>query len=95
MNTKKEGKPLLNGQIDMLNEEHLTTRSQDLEPTYHDAGQFYWFRVNKLLKKGSLVTNNTGSLVIDEIQAQDIDSEEDWEIAEFKYKFLQDKLKKS
>lgn len=84
-----------NGQIEMLNKEHLTTRSQDLEPTYHDAGQFYWFRVNELLEKGALVTDNTGSLVINEIQAQDIDNEEDWEIAEFKYKFLQDKFKKS
>lgn len=25
--------------------EHMFTRSQDLEPFYHDAGQFYFIRV--------------------------------------------------
>ena len=34
----------LNGeqQPTMIEPEHRFTRSQDLEPTYHDAAQFYW-----------------------------------------------------
>lgn len=80
------------GKMSMFNPEHIETRSQDLEFSYHDAGQFYWFNVQKLLNYGKLWTENTGVKVITEMQAQDIDTIEDWEIAEFKYKFNQ-KLK--
>lgn len=84
---------LLNkGRVEMLNKEYLNTRSQDLEPTFHDAGQFYWFRVKQLLREGALWSKNTGVLVIDEMRAQDIDNEEDWKIAEFKFSFLQKQL---
>ena len=76
----------------MLHKKYLNTRSQDLEPTFHDAGQFYWFRAEQLLQGGALWTNNTGVLVIDEMQAQDIDNEEDWKIAEFKFSFFQEQL---
>lgn len=80
------------GKVEMLNKQFLNTRSQDLEPSFHDAGQFYFFRVEKLLQEGALWTDNTGVLVIDEMQAQDIDNEEDWKIAEFKFKFRQEKF---
>lgn len=78
--------------VEMLHPENLNTRSQDLEPTYHDAGQFYWFRTEPLMKVGALWSNNTGVKVIDEMLAQDIDNEEDWKIAEFKYRILNQKL---
>jgi len=74
--------------IELYEPEHVNTRSQDLEPTYHDAGQFYWMNVLSIEKEKKLWTENTGVLVIDEMHAQDIDSEKDWEIAEFKYKLL-------
>lgn len=70
----------------LLNPEHLHTRSQDLEPAYHDAGMFYWFRPEPVLAAGKLWTDNTGCLVIGELEAHDIDTEEDWEVAEFKYR---------
>lgn len=60
-------------------------RSQDLEPTYHDAGQLYWFRVNRLLKEKDLAKLSAGGHIIDEFSAHDIDYEEDWKMAEFKY----------
>ena len=74
--------------IEMLQKEHLITRSQDLEDTFHDAGQFYCFNVKALMKERKLWTNNTGAITIDEISAQDIDNLEDWEMAEFKYQYL-------
>lgn len=74
--------------MEMMSPEHIITRSQDLEDTYHDAGQFYWFNVNKLIQSKSLWTNNTGSLEISEMEAQDIDNIEDWKVAEFKFKTL-------
>ncbi len=49
-----------NGSISMMNPEYFNTRSQDLESTYHDIGQFYWGRPkawlsNKNLFEGSYI----------------------------------------
>ncbi|GAB3540713.1 pseudaminic acid cytidylyltransferase [Spirosoma fluminis] len=71
-----------------LQPEHALTRSQDLQPAYHDAGQFYFFNVAAFQQKGRLLTDNTSGLVISEMQAQDIDYEEDWQVAELKYQLL-------
>ena len=63
-------------------------RSQDLEPAYHDAGQFYWFNVPRLLETRQLPGLVPGGVVIGEMDAHDIDTEEDWQVAEFKYRLL-------
>ncbi|MEO6348150.1 MAG: pseudaminic acid cytidylyltransferase [Aquaticitalea sp.] len=76
-------------QMQMISPENLVTRSQDLESSYHDAGQFYWFDVEKLMSYKQLWTDNTGALEIREMEAHDIDHIEDWEVAEFKYQMLQ------
>ena len=75
--------------IEMLQPEHLRTRSQDLEQTYHDCGQFYWLNVEKFIAKKEIWTDNSGILILSEMEAHDIDNLEDWEIAEFKYQLLQ------
>ncbi len=77
--------------LDMFNPEHLNTRSQDLEKSYHDAGQFYWMNVKTILEKKKLITDNTGAIVISELEGQDIDNLSDWKIAEMKYKLLNNK----
>lgn len=64
------------------------TRSQDLQQSFHDAGQFYWMNVAECLKKNAMLTDNTGSIVITEMEAQDIDTEMDWKLAELKYNLL-------
>jgi N-acylneuraminate cytidylyltransferase len=74
---------LCKGKISMLYPEHQNTRSQDLEPAYYDAGQFYWMKYNTGLRG-----INKFGFVIPERFAQDIDTVEDWEMAEFKYKLL-------
>lgn len=76
-------------QIRLFQPEYMATRSQDLEKAYHDAGQFYWFKTSAIIEQKKLWTDNTGIIVLDEMQAQDIDTIEDWKIAEFKYKLLQ------
>ena len=76
------------GQMHMIAPKHLVTRSQDLEASFHDAGQFYWFNVEKLMKFKQLWTNNTGAMAIKELEAHDIDTLDDWEIAEFKYQMM-------
>ena len=71
--------------------ENAQARSQDLTPLYHDAGQFYFFKTEKLLQNRTILTENTSGIVISEMDAHDIDNEEDWAVAEFKYQ-LKSKL---
>jgi N-acylneuraminate cytidylyltransferase len=73
-----------NGKVNMNWPEYLESRSQDLPSSYHDAGQFYWFQVSKLLKEKKLFTKNSGAIVLNEECVQDIDTEQDWKIAELK-----------
>ena len=47
--------------------------------------------VDKFLKSGKLVTDNTGGIIVSEMEVQDIDNEMDWEMAELKYKMLREK----
>lgn len=72
----------------LIQPEHFSSRSQDLEATYHDAAQFYWFKISSFRKFGRIWTDNTGIIEINEIEVQDIDTEMDWKLAEFKYAFL-------
>lgn len=79
---------IVGDKIDMLYPEMKNTRSQDLENSYFDAGQFYWANTLKLLSQKTLHTKNTGSILLDEIEAHDIDNEIDWKITEIKYSLL-------
>lgn len=72
-------------------EEFSLMRSQDLEKIYHDVGQFYVFDVEKFKESKKLVTKNTGALVIDELEMQDIDNEVDWKLAELKYQLMKER----
>lgn len=62
-----------------------TKRSQDLPVAYQDAGQFYFFRPAVLERTGMLITGNTIGMEVPETEVQDIDSEEDWALAEIKF----------
>lgn len=77
-----------NGRLSMILPENINVRSQDLMPAYHDAGQFYWLKVESFMKQKLLFTENTVPLIIQESEVQDIDNEEDWNMAELKYKIL-------
>lgn len=79
---------LIGGRAHWFQPEHALTRSQDLEPAYHDAGQFYFFKVSIFQQGQRLITDNTGAIVISEMAAHDIDTEADWQVAEFKYRLL-------
>jgi len=74
--------------INLFHPEHLTSRSQDLEPAYQDSGQFYWFKIDTLTTKKNLWTDQTGAIILSEMEAHDIDTIEDWEVAEFKFQLL-------
>ena len=71
-------------------EEFSLARSQDLDKIYHDVGQFYVIDIEKFKGAKRLVTQNTGAIVIDELEMQDIDNEVDWKLAELKYQLMQE-----
>ncbi|MDO8626793.1 MAG: pseudaminic acid cytidylyltransferase [Candidatus Magasanikbacteria bacterium] len=75
--------------VKMIWPENLNIRSQDLMPAYHDCGQFYALNIKSFLEQKKLYMDKTAPLIIPESEVQDIDTEEDWKIAEMKYKILQ------
>ena len=73
--------------------QYINSRSQDLEPFFHDAGQFYYFNTIQFLqarKKG--IELKKVPFLLDEIEVQDIDTLMDWKIAEVKYSLMLEKL---
>jgi N-acylneuraminate cytidylyltransferase len=81
--------------VEMVDVSKMNIRSQDLESSFHDAGQFYALNISAFIKKQKLWTNNTGCIEINELEAQDIDTETDWKLAELKYKLLLDEKENS
>lgn len=82
-----------NKRVVMFQPEHQKSRSQDLEPAFHDAGQFYWFRIPALYINDKLWAPNSGMIEITQMEGQDIDDEEDWKVAELKYKLIKEEQK--
>jgi pseudaminic acid cytidylyltransferase len=76
------------GKAYMIEPEYYKCRSQDLAPTFHDAAQFYWFKIKPFFKNGRIWNDNTGIIELNELEVQDIDNETDWKLAELKYKLL-------
>lgn len=76
------------GRISSFYPEFSNVRTQDLEKAYHDAGQFYWFRTKSLIQNKSVWNDNTGMIEINNACVQDIDTLNDWSIAEVKYKHI-------
>lgn len=66
--------------------ENATKRSQDLEPIYHDCGQFYVMKVYNVLNDVRDIRKVP--LIMPETEVQDIDTEEDWKLAEMKYQMM-------
>lgn len=69
--------------------QYLDSRSQDLEPHYHDVGQFYLFYTEAFKRNRKLMTGDILPYVVSELEVQDIDNLTDWEIAEIKFRFMQ------
>ena len=77
------------GRVAMLHPEYASTRSQDLEETWHDAGQFYWGRSEAWLANRAIMTADAVPVVLPRERVQDIDTLEDWRRAEWLFKAMQ------
>ena len=69
--------------------ENMYKRSQDLETIYHDAGQFYWGRVSAFASKLEFFGKRSKGVVLPRYRVVDIDTPEDWDVAEVQYQVLQ------
>jgi N-acylneuraminate cytidylyltransferase len=74
------------GAIEPMFPEHVRTRSQDLEPAYHDAGQFYWGTAEAFLNDVETFSPASVPVILPRHLVQDIDTEEDWHRAELLYR---------
>lgn len=77
------------GNLQALYPEQMIKRSQDLPRTYHDAGQIYWGSWAAFAEDRKIWGDATFAQILPAMQVQDIDTEEDWQLAELKYRLLQ------
>jgi N-acylneuraminate cytidylyltransferase len=70
--------------------EYAKMRSQDLTSVYHDIGQFYWYSIDSFLANNGRLTGNCSPLIMPDTIVQDIDTADDWQLAEIKYRVMKD-----
>ena len=66
--------------------ENIPKRSQDLEPLFHDAGQFYWGRTGAFQNLLPVFAAHSRAVLLPSHRVQDIDDEDDWTRAEWLYR---------
>lgn len=76
------------GGVEMIFPEHYKTRSQDLPKVQYDAAQFYFGTFEAWVNKEIMFENHSYPFIIDYDRVQDIDTIEDWKLAEQKFKYI-------
>ncbi len=76
------------GTVEPVFPENRNLRSQDLEETYHDAGQFYWGTAAAFLEEVPIFSRHAMAVILPRYRVQDIDTPEDWRRAELMYQAL-------
>lgn len=74
--------------VEMFQPEYLNSRSQDLEEAWHDAGQFYWGIAQAWLECRPILNQNSAPIIMPRFRVQDVDTEEDWQSAEYMYQTI-------
>ena len=72
----------------MREPQFVNSRSQDLQTIYHDAGHFYIATWQSFCKYNDFWGENTGAMILNELEVQDLDTEIDWQLAEMKYQLM-------
>lgn len=84
----QRGMAIRDGRLDYCYPENAAKRSQDLEPMYHDCGQFYIYDVVKYRACRGDLPNGYLPIEVPELEVQDIDNMSDWKLAEIKYQMM-------
>ncbi len=77
----------VDGSVSPFDPQYVHTRTQDLEPAFHDAGQFYWGHAQRWLD-GLSIHGNGAAIVLPEWRVVDIDTPDDWVRAEALYRAM-------
>ena len=75
--------------VEMFSPQYFNVRSQDLEEAWHDAGQFYWGTAEAWLNKAMIFASQSSVVELPRFRVQDIDTQEDWDRAEWLFKAIQ------
>ena len=75
--------------VEMFSPQYFNVRSQDLEEAWHDAGQFYWGTAEAWLNKVMIFASQSSVVELPRFRVQDIDTQEDWDRAEWLFKAIQ------
>ena len=78
----QRGFEIINGHCKALEPKAFSKRSQDLNPIYHDAGQFYLARKEAWMNYDMRFNEMSVPQILKREEAIDIDNESDWKIAE-------------
>jgi N-acylneuraminate cytidylyltransferase len=73
------------GGVTMFQPEQFMSRSQDLEPAWHDAAQFYWGRSAAWLEHKQIFSGTATVVALPRYRVHDIDTPDDWFCAELMY----------
>lgn len=84
-----------NQRLAMIQPEYYGKRTQDLEPTLHDAGQFYWGTATAWLNNEILFAETSAPVVLPRHLVHDLDTMEDWEEAEIFWEYFKQRQKKN
>ncbi len=76
------------GRAEMFDPEQFVARSQDLEPAYHDAAQFYWGTADAWLTDSRIFLRAPLIYPLPRSHVEDIDTPEDWRRAELMHQAL-------
>lgn len=76
------------GRLEMLQPQNYPVRSQDLEETYHDAGQFIWGTAQAFGCGKPIFEMKTVPVILPRWRVVDIDTPEDWSYAEILWDML-------
>jgi N-acylneuraminate cytidylyltransferase len=81
---KEKGKLNFNFKKNFLNK-------HDNKANYYHDGQWFWFKTSSFLKSKKIIGKNTRSVLIPKHLSQDINTPEDWKLAEIKFKYQENK----
>jgi N-acylneuraminate cytidylyltransferase len=74
--------------VEMFYPDFFSVRSQDLEEAFHDAGQFYWGTARAWLEGQQIFGHGAAPVLLPRHRVQDIDTDEDWQYAEWMFKAM-------
>lgn len=76
--------------VEMFFDDQYGIMTQDFIKSYYDAGQFYWMRPESVKKRKRITCENSGAIFLSELEAHDIDTIDDWKIAEQKFHYIKE-----